>query len=32
MCLNEIQTRGPPASQGTVPVTPAALTVWFDGG
>lgn len=32
MSLSEMQTRGPPASQGTVPVTPAALTVWFGGG
>jgi predicted DCC family thiol-disulfide oxidoreductase YuxK len=32
MCLNEMETRDPPASQGTAPVAPATQTVWFDGG
>jgi hypothetical protein len=32
MCLNEMEARDPPASDGAVPVAPAALTVWSDGG
>ena len=32
MSLNEMETRDPPVGEGAVPVAPAALTVWFDGG